>query len=88
MLDEKLYRGRCVKFIKGKTPTHGISEVRLNYLRTPLTTWDYLFFRITSYSPMARPLSLRGVPSGTTWQSPQVVWKARNFVWGPLALRG
>ncbi len=64
VLNKELNIGRCIKVIKSKTPTHGISEVRLNYLRTPLTNRDYLFFRITSYSALARPLSLRGAPKG------------------------
>jgi hypothetical protein len=36
-----------------------------------LSIWNYLFFRTTSsYCGIAGPLSLRGVPLGTTWQSP------------------
>ncbi len=56
---------------KGKAPTRGISEVRLSHLRTPLTTRDYSFFPRMSSCAMPYPLSLRGVPSGTTWQSPR-----------------
>ncbi|HPO85499.1 MAG TPA: hypothetical protein PLN86_06570 [Candidatus Hydrogenedentes bacterium] len=80
MLEEESENGFCVQVINGKTPT-GDTSKHVRDIREFL--WSLPVF---PYSGLSPPFSLRGVPPGTTWQSPWDFGDDRAL--GSLALRG